>query len=863
MATDTTSYVRTIPNNYRLYTPLKDKEIRLLRVCPASNGGDIPTCYIYRVNITHKWTYSALSYCWGDLRDTKPIKLGFCDQHLLQHDDKVHHQANPTLHTFNATRTLHNALEAFQLTKFEGFLWVDALCINQGDVEERSYQVKLMKDIYQGASAVEVWLGGDLTKESEVLRPEDDLLSDSIITNLDQENTPDKAEDWANQEINREEMSRLTPQRFTGRLNAHPLTRFVWVILIRSGTLPIGDDEESVRQREEIFEILVGKDSPYFDSIILLIGDRFDHEVPAGLQNKASVAELLYRTEELSNNNWFRRIWVIQEVVYSQKTFVRHSNVRIGWFSMMNLVRIGSLARDAEFLKTGELRPRHKNGRVVERGAFALLYGGGGDIGMPRLWTQGLIPQVSPDWKVDTEYIYTMLPSLSPIEVIFQTGIFMSTDPRDRLFGILSLIPSAKSFLPDYTKSLAEISTSFTRWYAQTVKSWDILSLCHPRDRRAWLVFKTSPSWAVDFRHDYGVLPPFALRKRSDNSPMFSAGIAPGITAGLLETTKDQDYPRITLTGCIVGEVVKIWNPMSTGISKLPHPSLWSRLEEESDSLSNNNKPFNPLASSMSLLLPNGPSLNHPVHDYFKKVNIQRWNKAIAGHADKLLRSLWQVYSSSSGFTHGTQQSHAYTTDDILPDHSLSASHLQSSFQTLITGIALVTGSETADAAKLLSLTLNDNTSQQQFPFICTNMASRTAESSTSSASLASDFVLRADDWSLFITDDGRVGIGHAHTHIGDKVLIPHGGSVPYVIREKVPKERVEALKRGQEWELIGECFLEGRMHAGVLKDPLYDDRLDADLVESLKTEEGSRIHVKKGGWRYRCRFRTRGITLV
>lgn len=39
------------------------------------------------------------------------------------------------------------------------FLWVDALCINQGDVEERNAQVSLMHQIYSEAQTCLVWLG--------------------------------------------------------------------------------------------------------------------------------------------------------------------------------------------------------------------------------------------------------------------------------------------------------------------------------------------------------------------------------------------------------------------------------------------------------------------------------------------------------------------------------------------------------------------------------------------------------------------------------------------------------------------------------------------------------------------------------
>lgn len=42
-----------------------------------------------------------------------------------------------------------------------GFLWIDAICINQADLEERSAQVRIMPQIYSKADCVNVWLGDD------------------------------------------------------------------------------------------------------------------------------------------------------------------------------------------------------------------------------------------------------------------------------------------------------------------------------------------------------------------------------------------------------------------------------------------------------------------------------------------------------------------------------------------------------------------------------------------------------------------------------------------------------------------------------------------------------------------------------
>jgi len=40
-------------------------------------------------------------------------------------------------------------------------LWIDAICINQADFDERVAQIKIMRQIYQSASSVVVWLGDD------------------------------------------------------------------------------------------------------------------------------------------------------------------------------------------------------------------------------------------------------------------------------------------------------------------------------------------------------------------------------------------------------------------------------------------------------------------------------------------------------------------------------------------------------------------------------------------------------------------------------------------------------------------------------------------------------------------------------
>jgi hypothetical protein len=61
------------------------------------------------------------------------------------------------------TPNLASALKAFRRDESSGkhprTLWVDAVCINQNDIQEKNQQVAQMQEIYAGAKEVLVWLG--------------------------------------------------------------------------------------------------------------------------------------------------------------------------------------------------------------------------------------------------------------------------------------------------------------------------------------------------------------------------------------------------------------------------------------------------------------------------------------------------------------------------------------------------------------------------------------------------------------------------------------------------------------------------------------------------------------------------------
>jgi len=60
---------------------------------------------------------------------------------------------------FEVTENLEAALQELSTQQNAFRMWVDAIYINQNDLDERAREVKRMKDIYKGASKVVAWMG--------------------------------------------------------------------------------------------------------------------------------------------------------------------------------------------------------------------------------------------------------------------------------------------------------------------------------------------------------------------------------------------------------------------------------------------------------------------------------------------------------------------------------------------------------------------------------------------------------------------------------------------------------------------------------------------------------------------------------
>lgn len=155
-ALEPTAIVRPIQSNgqprevvEQLYSPLHAWETRILGLQPGDlNDPLVATLYV--AVITHAEgfglvdkdeivEFEALSYTWGD--------------------ETLSHSLSCNDITIGITSNLSTALQKLRRSKEVRYLWVDAVCIDQSNYDEKARQIRNLRIVFRKAARVIAWLG--------------------------------------------------------------------------------------------------------------------------------------------------------------------------------------------------------------------------------------------------------------------------------------------------------------------------------------------------------------------------------------------------------------------------------------------------------------------------------------------------------------------------------------------------------------------------------------------------------------------------------------------------------------------------------------------------------------------------------
>ncbi|CAJ2499618.1 Uu.00g024710.m01.CDS01 [Anthostomella pinea] len=130
------------------YKKLRQGEIRLLQILPGHYSDPVQcTLSTVSINEVEQQPYEALSYTWGALAGMQWILVIDNDA-----SGRTHHGG------LKVRWNCYNTLKRLRREDSSRTMWIDAICIDQDNLEERSQQVGFMSRIYSLAEQVVVCL---------------------------------------------------------------------------------------------------------------------------------------------------------------------------------------------------------------------------------------------------------------------------------------------------------------------------------------------------------------------------------------------------------------------------------------------------------------------------------------------------------------------------------------------------------------------------------------------------------------------------------------------------------------------------------------------------------------------------------
>jgi hypothetical protein len=366
---------------------LNAKEIRLVNILPATHEDRLQGVIIH-VPSTSAPVYRALSYVWGTGQQT---------EELLTPDG-----------TISITISLSNALRSLCHKDRPLTLWVDAICINQKDRQEKEKQIRLLPIIFQNASYTYAFLeGGDAIERAMEM-----LIQVGV-------------------KAAKEERSRLD-QSEEGMQEEHEIQHGIRKAYSTAETAPEGLSTADETERNAVSE---KQDWP--EGLPRIPASWQDDSIPHLHDEVWTCVKALFSLP------YFRRVWIIQEVVAALNVKIVCGNWTIDWSDLHLAVDIVDRQ-----LQLSETDTTH----------------------VTSSWQPFLSLASQREWEArSSRWSLSML-----LEHFRYTE---STLSRDRLFAMLGLASDGNEadFEPDYSSTLEEIVLRFARVFVRQGRGMQLL----------------------------------------------------------------------------------------------------------------------------------------------------------------------------------------------------------------------------------------------------------------------------------------------------------------------------------------------------------------------------------------------------
>ncbi|KAK3377325.1 heterokaryon incompatibility protein-domain-containing protein [Lasiosphaeria ovina] len=437
--------------------------------------------------------YVALSYVWGDPDNQVAILVNNVE--------------------LTVRRNLYYALAELRRQRTEAWVWVDAICIDQANDDEKSWEVNRMRDIFQKAETVYHWLG-----------PEADD-SDFLL-------------DWAaafGREASQADvlgfvaMCPGAQEEFLLRFlsDKHP------DIVPKPTSRGSSSSDMSTEMLEDNASIFTHRAAPFLVQLAI--------QPPPDL----SSARMSKAMEALLRRSFFQRLWIVQELAVARNgVFLCGSRrLQVDHFDSI-------LAVTNRRLSVPSLKILDKLKAKANPGTTSQQWLGG--------FNRNLID--NPALMVRRRRHNEGFPSLLSILQCSMGSLDMpmldAADPRDLVFGLLGVSYDAGflNLVADYSKSTIQLFTAVTRAFIRHDKKYLLGFSTFPKDLTGL------PSWVPDwprmcregvpfFPISYG-FPRFKASLDEQQSPEHSVGEA-------------EDSPTLLLSGFRLGSITSILDTQS------------------------------------------------------------------------------------------------------------------------------------------------------------------------------------------------------------------------------------------------------------------------------------------------------------